>query len=104
MGDYGCSNKQNGAAGFWVKKLFVCFFPIPAAVRSWLIRRKVRRWDEAAAVIQNTWRKWRVRFFFFKLNKAVKIEKITKQNIYTQVAFHINLISIIVFLKTSERP
>lgn len=33
---------------------------IQAAVRSWLIRRKVRRWDEAAAVIQNTWRKWRV--------------------------------------------
>lgn len=44
------------------------------------------------------------KIFLKKINKAVKIEKITKQNIYTQVAFHINLISIIVFLKTSERP
>ncbi|KAG8008254.1 Unconventional myosin-XIX [Nibea albiflora] len=29
------------------------------AVRSWLVRRKVQRWNRAAAVIQGTWRKWR---------------------------------------------
>lgn len=34
----------------------------PAAVRSWLVRRKVRRWNRAAAVIQSAWREWRVRF------------------------------------------
>lgn len=33
-----------------------------AAVRSWLVRRKVKRWDRAAAVIQGTWKKWKVRF------------------------------------------
>ncbi|KAE8287982.1 Unconventional myosin-XIX [Larimichthys crocea] len=32
---------------------------IQAAVRSWLVRRKVRRWNRAAAVIQSAWRKWR---------------------------------------------
>eukprot|EP00066_Takifugu_rubripes_P020053 XP_011609319.1 PREDICTED: unconventional myosin-XIX [Takifugu rubripes] len=32
---------------------------IQAAVRSWLVRRKLRRWDRAAAVIQNTWKKWK---------------------------------------------
>nr|XP_019941478.1 PREDICTED: unconventional myosin-XIX [Paralichthys olivaceus] len=32
---------------------------IQAAVRSWLVRRQIRRWNRAAAVIQNTWRKWR---------------------------------------------
>ncbi|XP_034461939.1 unconventional myosin-XIX isoform X1 [Hippoglossus hippoglossus] len=32
---------------------------IQAAVRSWLVRRQVQRWNRAAAVIQNTWRKWR---------------------------------------------
>ncbi|XP_070699771.1 unconventional myosin-XIX [Pempheris klunzingeri] len=32
---------------------------IQAAVRRWLVRRQVRRWNRAAAVIQNTWRKWR---------------------------------------------
>uniref|UniRef100_H3CT18 Myosin XIX n=1 Tax=Tetraodon nigroviridis TaxID=99883 RepID=H3CT18_TETNG len=32
---------------------------IQAAVRSWLVRRKVKRWDSAAAVIQSTWKKWK---------------------------------------------
>ncbi|XP_030009902.1 unconventional myosin-XIX [Sphaeramia orbicularis] len=32
---------------------------IQAVVRSWLVRRQVLRWNRAAAVIQNTWRKWR---------------------------------------------
>ncbi|XP_051256359.1 unconventional myosin-XIX [Dicentrarchus labrax] len=32
---------------------------IQAAVRSWLVRRKVQKWNRAAAVIQSTWRKWR---------------------------------------------
>ncbi|XP_045894880.1 unconventional myosin-XIX isoform X2 [Micropterus dolomieu] len=32
---------------------------IQAAVRSWLVRRQVQRWNRAAAVIQNTWRKWK---------------------------------------------
>ncbi|XP_029304565.1 unconventional myosin-XIX isoform X2 [Cottoperca gobio] len=32
---------------------------IQAAVRSWLVRMQLRRWNRAAAVIQNTWRKWR---------------------------------------------
>uniref|UniRef100_A0A7N5ZSU2 Myosin motor domain-containing protein n=1 Tax=Anabas testudineus TaxID=64144 RepID=A0A7N5ZSU2_ANATE len=35
---------------------------IQAVVRSWLVRKQVQRWNRAAAVIQNTWRKWRVRF------------------------------------------
>lgn len=40
---------------------WMCFMP-PAAVRSWLVRRQVQRWNRAAAVIQNTWRKWKVKF------------------------------------------
>ncbi|XP_070773245.1 unconventional myosin-XIX [Enoplosus armatus] len=32
---------------------------IQAAVRSWLVRRRVQRWSRAAALIQNTWREWR---------------------------------------------
>ncbi|XP_032389707.1 unconventional myosin-XIX [Etheostoma spectabile] len=32
---------------------------IQAALRSWLVRRRVQRWNRAAAVIQNTWRKRR---------------------------------------------
>ncbi|XP_054481344.1 unconventional myosin-XIX [Anoplopoma fimbria] len=32
---------------------------IQAVVRSWLVRRQVRRCNRAAAVIQNKWRKWR---------------------------------------------
>uniref|UniRef100_A0A669DGB6 Myosin XIX n=1 Tax=Oreochromis niloticus TaxID=8128 RepID=A0A669DGB6_ORENI len=32
---------------------------IQAAVRSWLVRNRVRRWNRAAGVIQSTWRKWR---------------------------------------------
>ncbi|XP_040005919.1 unconventional myosin-XIX [Xiphias gladius] len=32
---------------------------IQAAVRSWLVRRQVQRWNRAAATIQYTWRKWR---------------------------------------------
>ncbi|XP_056263817.1 unconventional myosin-XIX isoform X1 [Pseudoliparis swirei] len=32
---------------------------IQAVVRSWLVRRWVQRRNSAAAVIQNTWRKWR---------------------------------------------
>ncbi|XP_028277851.1 unconventional myosin-XIX [Parambassis ranga] len=32
---------------------------IQAVVRSWLVRKQVQRWNTAAAVIQNTWRKWR---------------------------------------------
>uniref|UniRef100_A0A672G540 Myosin motor domain-containing protein n=1 Tax=Salarias fasciatus TaxID=181472 RepID=A0A672G540_SALFA len=32
---------------------------IQAAVRSWLVRKQVQRWNRAAGVIQNTWRKWR---------------------------------------------
>ncbi|XP_008305115.1 unconventional myosin-XIX [Stegastes partitus] len=32
---------------------------IQAAVRSWLVRKKVKRWNRAAGVIQNTWKKWR---------------------------------------------
>lgn len=58
----------------WLDLILKCFMP-PAAVRSWLVRRKVRRWDRAASVIQNTWKKWRVRFlnehcecFFFYLS------------------------------------
>ncbi|XP_010795097.1 unconventional myosin-XIX-like, partial [Notothenia coriiceps] len=35
---------------------------IQAVVRSWLVRRQLQRWNRAAAVIQNTWRMWRVRF------------------------------------------
>ncbi|XP_069003028.1 unconventional myosin-XIX [Embiotoca jacksoni] len=34
---------------------------IQAAVRSWLVRKQVRRWNRSAAVIQNTWRKWRAK-------------------------------------------
>uniref|UniRef100_A0A3B5LHJ4 Myosin XIX n=1 Tax=Xiphophorus couchianus TaxID=32473 RepID=A0A3B5LHJ4_9TELE len=34
---------------------------IQAAVRSWLVRKQIRRWNGAASVIQNTWKKWRVR-------------------------------------------
>ncbi|XP_063341811.1 unconventional myosin-XIX isoform X1 [Pelmatolapia mariae] len=33
---------------------------IQAAVRSWLVRNRVRRWNRAAGVIQSTWRKWRL--------------------------------------------
>ncbi|XP_023274098.1 unconventional myosin-XIX [Seriola lalandi dorsalis] len=32
---------------------------IQAAVRSWLVRREVQRWNRAATVIQDTWRRWR---------------------------------------------
>ncbi|XP_051903351.1 unconventional myosin-XIX [Hippocampus zosterae] len=32
---------------------------IQAAVRSWLVRRRIQRWDRAAALIQKSWRKWR---------------------------------------------
>ncbi|XP_022062784.2 unconventional myosin-XIX [Acanthochromis polyacanthus] len=32
---------------------------IQAAVRSWLVRKRVRRWNRAAGVIQNKWKKWR---------------------------------------------
>ncbi|KAM9385436.1 unconventional myosin-XIX [Pholidichthys leucotaenia] len=32
---------------------------IQAAVRSWLVRKKVRRWNRAAGIIQNSWKKWR---------------------------------------------
>ncbi|KAM6970450.1 unconventional myosin-XIX [Aplochiton taeniatus] len=32
---------------------------IQAGVRSWFVRREVRRWHRAATVIQTTWRKWR---------------------------------------------
>ncbi|XP_017268019.1 unconventional myosin-XIX isoform X2 [Kryptolebias marmoratus] len=32
---------------------------IQAAVRSWFVRKEVQRWNRAAAVIQNTWKKWR---------------------------------------------
>ncbi|XP_049598684.1 unconventional myosin-XIX [Syngnathus scovelli] len=32
---------------------------IQAAVRSWLVRRQVQRWDRAAALIQKSWKKWR---------------------------------------------
>ncbi|XP_005800878.1 unconventional myosin-XIX isoform X2 [Xiphophorus maculatus] len=32
---------------------------IQAAVRSWLVRKQIRRWNGAASVIQNTWKKWR---------------------------------------------
>ncbi|XP_077449326.1 unconventional myosin-XIX [Stigmatopora argus] len=32
---------------------------IQAAVRSWLVRRRVQRWDRAAALIQKSWRRWR---------------------------------------------
>ncbi|KAK5859088.1 hypothetical protein PBY51_003179 [Eleginops maclovinus] len=32
---------------------------IQAVVRSWLVRRRLQRWNRAAAVIQNTWKKWR---------------------------------------------
>ncbi|XP_061596098.1 unconventional myosin-XIX [Cololabis saira] len=32
---------------------------IQAAVRSWLVRKKVRRWNKSAAVIQNSWKRWR---------------------------------------------
>ncbi|KAM9728570.1 unconventional myosin-XIX isoform 1-T1 [Menidia menidia] len=32
---------------------------IQAAVRSWLVRKQVQRWNRAAAVIQTTWKKWR---------------------------------------------
>ncbi|XP_077361050.1 unconventional myosin-XIX isoform X1 [Festucalex cinctus] len=32
---------------------------IQAAVRSWLVRRRVQRWDRAATLIQMSWRKWR---------------------------------------------
>uniref|UniRef100_A0A3P8WFA8 Myosin XIX n=1 Tax=Cynoglossus semilaevis TaxID=244447 RepID=A0A3P8WFA8_CYNSE len=35
---------------------------IQAAVRSWLVRRKVRRYHRAAVVIQNSWRRWKVKF------------------------------------------
>uniref|UniRef100_A0A673ZVD3 Myosin XIX n=1 Tax=Salmo trutta TaxID=8032 RepID=A0A673ZVD3_SALTR len=31
-----------------------------AVVRSWLVRRAVRRWHRAAIVLQRSWRKWRV--------------------------------------------
>ncbi|CAL8276800.1 unnamed protein product [Arctogadus glacialis] len=33
---------------------------IQAGVRSWLVRRAVRRWQKAAEVIQTAWRRWRV--------------------------------------------
>uniref|UniRef100_A0A665TRX7 Myosin motor domain-containing protein n=1 Tax=Echeneis naucrates TaxID=173247 RepID=A0A665TRX7_ECHNA len=32
---------------------------IQAAVRSWLVRKQVQRWNRAATVIQDTWRKWK---------------------------------------------
>uniref|UniRef100_A0A6Q2ZD15 Myosin motor domain-containing protein n=1 Tax=Esox lucius TaxID=8010 RepID=A0A6Q2ZD15_ESOLU len=32
---------------------------IQAGVRSWLVRREVQRWNQAAAVLQRSWRKWR---------------------------------------------
>ncbi|XP_061817912.2 unconventional myosin-XIX isoform X2 [Nerophis lumbriciformis] len=32
---------------------------IQAVVRSWLVRRRVQRWDRAAASIQKSWRKWK---------------------------------------------
>ncbi|KAM9847121.1 unconventional myosin-XIX isoform 2-T2 [Aulostomus maculatus] len=33
---------------------------IQAAVRSWLVRRQIQRWDRAAGLIQSKWRNWRV--------------------------------------------
>ncbi len=41
--------------------MLLCFMS-RAAVRSWLVRRKIQRSNRAASVIQSTWRKWRVRF------------------------------------------
>ncbi|XP_038129611.1 unconventional myosin-XIX [Cyprinodon tularosa] len=32
---------------------------IQAAVRSWLVRKRIKRWNRSASVIQNTWKKWR---------------------------------------------
>ncbi|KAM6906949.1 unconventional myosin-XIX [Xenentodon cancila] len=32
---------------------------IQAAVRSWLVRKQVQRWNKSAAVIQKNWKKWR---------------------------------------------
>uniref|UniRef100_A0A4W6ER11 Myosin XIX n=1 Tax=Lates calcarifer TaxID=8187 RepID=A0A4W6ER11_LATCA len=42
----------------WLLDVCMCV-TLPAVVRSWLVRRQVQRWNRAAAVIQNTWRKWR---------------------------------------------
>ncbi|KAK5600414.1 hypothetical protein CRENBAI_021711 [Crenichthys baileyi] len=32
---------------------------IQAAVRSWLVRKQIQRWNRAATLIQNAWKKWR---------------------------------------------
>uniref|UniRef100_A0A671L5Z2 Unconventional myosin-XIX-like n=1 Tax=Sinocyclocheilus anshuiensis TaxID=1608454 RepID=A0A671L5Z2_9TELE len=33
---------------------------LQAGVRSWLVRREIRKWHKAASVIQTKWRRWRV--------------------------------------------
>uniref|UniRef100_A0A672RGZ9 Myosin XIX n=1 Tax=Sinocyclocheilus grahami TaxID=75366 RepID=A0A672RGZ9_SINGR len=32
---------------------------LQAGVRSWLVRREIKKWHKAASVIQNKWRRWR---------------------------------------------
>uniref|UniRef100_A0A8C2BS43 Myosin XIX n=1 Tax=Cyprinus carpio TaxID=7962 RepID=A0A8C2BS43_CYPCA len=32
---------------------------LQAGVRSWLVRREIKRWHKAASIIQTTWRRWR---------------------------------------------
>uniref|UniRef100_A0A665TIK4 Myosin motor domain-containing protein n=1 Tax=Echeneis naucrates TaxID=173247 RepID=A0A665TIK4_ECHNA len=43
----------------WLLGVSTCFIVL-AAVRSWLVRKQVQRWNRAATVIQDTWRKWKV--------------------------------------------
>uniref|UniRef100_A0A8C2BTN1 Myosin XIX n=1 Tax=Cyprinus carpio TaxID=7962 RepID=A0A8C2BTN1_CYPCA len=42
-------------------------------VRSWLVRREIKRWHKAASIIQTTWRRWRVSIvlIFIFINKDV---------------------------------
>uniref|UniRef100_A0A8C8FAB1 Myosin motor domain-containing protein n=1 Tax=Oncorhynchus tshawytscha TaxID=74940 RepID=A0A8C8FAB1_ONCTS len=51
-----CSLKKNSVAVSLSDRVYLP----PAAVRSWLVRRAVRRWHRAAIVLQRSWRKWRV--------------------------------------------
>ena len=50
---------EHGVPMPWVA-LWLTRVVFPTGVRSWLVRRAVRRWQKAAEVIQTAWRRWRV--------------------------------------------
>ncbi|XP_024921549.1 unconventional myosin-XIX isoform X2 [Cynoglossus semilaevis] len=53
---------------------------IQAAVRSWLVRRKVRRYHRAAVVIQNSWRRWKDLLKSLAESEIDDVEDLTEAN------------------------